>query len=77
MKKFFKWWKVWGQFWGFILVVVSLTFPFLNSSVISYMHNNDWLFILWLTIFFSEIWWYLWQMRIHGWVLPDDISGTH
>lgn len=77
MKKFFKWWKVWGQFWGFILIIFSLSFPLISDGLINYMYNNDWLFIIWLVVFFSEILWYLWQMRKHGWVLPDDINGTH
>jgi hypothetical protein len=77
MKKFLKWWKVWGQVWGFLLLVFTTSFPFLNNTVQHYAKDNAWVGIVWLIMFFGGAAWYSWQMRVHGWKLPEDIRRTH
>jgi hypothetical protein len=77
MKKFLKWWKVWGQVWGFLLLVFTTSFPFLNNTVQHYAKDNVWVGIVWLIMFFGGAGWYSWQMRVHGWKLPEDIRRTH
>lgn len=75
MNKFLKWWKVWGQVWGFLLHVSVVSILMIGF--------NDWVTnstiggILWLVSFFGGAWWYSWQMKIHGWKLPDNIRNTH
>ena len=77
MKKFLKWWKVWGQVWGFLLLVFTTSFPFLNDTLREYTSDNVWAGIIWLILFFGGAAWYAWQMRVHGWELPEDIKNTH
>lgn len=75
MNKFLKWWKVWGQVWGFLLHI-----GLLSTSMIVFeneMRTNDWLGFAWIVIFFGGAIWYAWQMRVHGWKLPEDIRRTH
>ena len=73
MKRFLSWWKVWGQVWGFLLLVVSNTFMLLSD----YNNQYDWFGILFLITFFGGTYWYVWQMRLHKWKLPNDIKETH
>jgi hypothetical protein len=54
MKKFLKWWKVWGQVWGFLLLVFTTSFPFLNDTAREYTNDNVWVGIIWLILCF---WW--------------------
>ena len=77
MKKFLKWWKVWGQFWGFILLVTLLNVILLNDTVRHYAKDNAWVGICWLVLFFGGAIWYAWQSRVHGWRLPENIRQTH
>jgi hypothetical protein len=41
------------------------------------MRVSSWLSILWLVLFFGGASWYAWQMRVHGWGLPQNIKDTH
>lgn len=75
MNKFLKWWKVWGQVWGFLLIVISLNVLIFGFEDL--MRTSDWLGVLWLVMFFGGAAWYAWQMRVHGWKLPEDIRRTH
>lgn len=77
MKKFLNWWKIWGQVWGFVLIVFVLSFTLLNESVQNFVNKNSWAGIVWFILFFGSVGWYSWQMRIHGWRLPEDIKRTH
>jgi hypothetical protein len=77
MKKFLKWWKVWGQVWGFVLLVALLNVIILNNDIQHYAKDNVWVGIVWLIMFFGGAGWYSWQMRVHGWKLPEDIRRTH
>ena len=77
MKKFLKWWKVWGQVWGFLLLVFTTSVPFLNNTIQHYSQHNVWVGIVWFIMFFGGAAWYAWQMRVHGWKLPEDIRRTH
>lgn len=77
MKKFLKWWKVWGQVWGFLLLVASVATPLLNDDIREYADDNVWIGIVWLVMFFGGAGWYAWQMRVHGWEMPEDIRRTH
>jgi len=75
MLKFLQWWKVVGQFWGFILhigISSSLLIGFIDE-----IRKNNWLSIGWLVLFFGGAIWYSWQMRVHGWRLPKNIKETH
>jgi len=75
MKKFLQWWKVAGQLWGFLIVIGTtsgLMIGFTNE-----MRVNVWLSVLWLVLFFGGAAWYAWQMRVHGWELPQNIKDTH
>ena len=75
MKNFKTWWSIWGQFWGFILMIV-----YLNAfwMVFTNEFQNDWRYPLaWLIQFFGLAGWYAWQSRKHGWRLPKDIKDTH
>jgi len=75
MKKFLQWWKVAGQLWGFLIVIGTtsgLMIGFTNE-----MRVNVWLSILWLVLFFGGAAWYAWQMKVHGWELPQNIKDTH
>jgi hypothetical protein len=75
MKKFLQWWKVAGQFWGFVLLIGLLsTLLVLFQEEARY---NAWYGIIWIVIFFGGAGWYVWQMKIHGWELPKDIKDTH
>ena len=75
MNKFLKWWKVWGQVWGFLLIVISLNVLIFGFEDL--MRTSDWFGVLWLVMFFGGAAWYAWQMRVHGWKLPEDIRRTH
>ena len=75
MKKFLQWWKVAGQFWGFVLLIgilCGIMIGFMDE-----MRTNGWISVLWLVVFFGGASWYAWQMRIHGWGLPQNIKDTH
>ena len=75
MGKFLQWWKIAGQLWGFVLLI-----GLLSGLLIGFMDKirvNDWLSLGWLVIFFGGVSWYAWQMRVHGWVLPQNIKDTH
>jgi len=75
LKSFNQWWKVWGQVWGFVGLIVVLNGYFLLLS--DEMQRNEWLAVIWLVLFFGGAGWYSWQMRKHGWRLPKDIKDTH
>ena len=75
MKKFLKWWSVAGQFWGFILHIAILTAMIVGFS--EEAKQNGWVGVLFLVVFFGGVSWYAWQMRVHGWKLPNDIKQTH
>jgi hypothetical protein len=75
MKKFLKWWSVAGQFWGFILHIGILTTMIVGFS--EEAKQNIWIGLLFLAVFFGGAGWYAWQMRVHGWKLPNDIKNTH
>ena len=77
MKKFLKWWKVWGQGWGFLLLVASVATPLLNDDIREFTNGNVWFGIVWLVMFFGGAAWYAWQMRVHGWEMPEDVRRTH
>ena len=75
MKKFLQLWKVTGQLWGF-LIVIGIT----SGMMIGFadeMRVNVWLSVLWLVLFFGGSIWYAWQMKVHGWELPQNIKDTH
>jgi hypothetical protein len=75
MKKFLQWWRVAGQFWGFVLHI-----GLLSTLLVLFQEearHNEWLGIIWLAIFFVGGSWYAWQMKVHGWVLPKNIRDTH
>jgi hypothetical protein len=75
LKSFKNWWRVWGQVFGFLLLIVSLNaFWMIFTSEMKY----DWRYSLtWLIMFFGGAAWYSWQMGVHGWRLPKDIKETH
>lgn len=75
LKRFNQWWKLWGQVWGFVGLIVVLNGYFLILS--DEMQSNEWLAVIWLVLFFGGAGWYVWQMRKHGWRLPKDIRDTH
>ena len=75
LKSFNQWWKVWGQVYGFVGLIVVLNGYFLILS--DEMQNNEWLAVIWLVLFFGGAGWYVWQMKKHGWRLPKDIKDTH
>ena len=75
LKSFNQWWKVWGQVWGFVGLIVVLNAYFLVLD--NEMRENEWLAALWLVLFFGGAGWYSWQMRKYGWRLPKDIRDTH
>ena len=75
MGKFLQWWKIAGQLWGFVLLI-----GLLSGLLIGFMDKirvNDWLSLGWLVLFFGGVSWYAWQMRVHGWSLPQNIKDTH
>ena len=75
MGKFLQWWKFAGQLWGFVLIIglsSGLLIGFMDE-----IRENDWLSLGWLVLFFGSASWYSWQMRVHGWVLPQNIKDTH
>jgi hypothetical protein len=75
MLKFLQWWKIAGQFWGFVLHI-----GLLSGLLIGFMDDmrvSEWLSLGWLVLFFSGAIWYSWQMRVHGWRLPKNIKETH
>lgn len=75
IRSFNNWWKKWGQFWGFILLIFVL-----NGYWMIFQDNfqNDSRYpISWIVLFFGGAGWYIWQMRKHGWRLPKDIKETH
>lgn len=73
--KFNKFWKNWGQLIGFVGIIVYLNAYFLILS--AEMQTNKALAAGWLVSFFVCCGWYAWQMRVHGWRLPEDIKNTH
>ena len=36
-----------------------------------------WAFMVAILLFFGGASWYAWQMRVHGWKLPQNIKDTH
>ena len=77
MKTFLKWWKVWGQVWGFIGLITILTITLENDYTRMLASDTSWFGFVWFGIFFGGCRWYVWQMKIHGWKLPKDIKETH
>jgi hypothetical protein len=75
MKKFLQWWKVAGQLWGFLIVIGTTSGLMIGFA--DEMRVSVWLSILWLVLFFGGAIWYAWQMRVHGWELPQNIKDTH
>jgi hypothetical protein len=75
MRKFLQWWKIAGQLWGFVLLIGLLSG--LLIGFIDEIRVNDWLSLGWLVLFFSGTTWYAWQIKVHGWVLPENIRNTH
>jgi len=75
MKKFLQWWKVAGQLWGFLIVIGTTSGLMIGFA--DEMRVSGWLSILWLVIFFGGAIWYAWQMKVHGWELPQNIKDTH
>lgn len=75
LKSFNQWWKVWGQLWGFVGLIVVLNVYFLLLS--DEMHSNEWLAVIWLVLFFGGAGWYSWQMKKHGWKMSKSIRDTH
>jgi hypothetical protein len=75
MKKFLQWWKVAGQLWGFLIVIGTTSG--LMIAFTDEMRISGWLSALWLILFFGGASWYAWQMKVHGWELPQDIKDTH
>jgi hypothetical protein len=41
------------------------------------MRANSWLSLAWIVLFFGGSIWYAWQMKVHGWKLPENIRNTH
>lgn len=75
MKKLLQWWKIAGQFWGFLLII-GLQSGFMigfNDEI----RANGWLSLGWLVLFFGGASWYAWQMKVHGWKIPQNIRDTH
>jgi hypothetical protein len=77
MKTFLKWWKVWGQVWGFVTLVAILSITIENNYTRMLMSETYWFGFAWIAFFFGGCRWYVWQMKIHGWDLPQDIKDTH
>ena len=75
INKFNKWWKVWGQVWGFLGLIIMLNTYFIVLE--DKMRKDEWLVGVWLVLFFGGAIWYVWQMKKHGWRLPKDIKDTH
>jgi hypothetical protein len=75
MKKFLQWWKVAGQLWGFLIVIGTTSGLMIGFT--DEMRVNGWLSTLWLVLFFGGASWYAWQMKVHGWELPQNIKDTH
>ena len=75
MKKFLQWWKVAGQLWGFLIIIGTTSG--LLIGFIDEIRVNDWLSLGWLVLFFGSSSWYAWQMKVHGWELPQNIKDTH
>ena len=75
MKKFLQWWKVAGQLWGFLIVIGTTSGLMIGFT--DEMRVNGWLSALWLVLFFGGASWYAWQMKVHGWELPQNIKDTH
>lgn len=75
MLKFLQWWKITGQFWGFVLLIGLLSIPLIGY--INEMRENELLPLGWLVLFFGGASWYVWQMKVHGWKLPKNIKETH
>jgi frataxin-like iron-binding protein CyaY len=77
MKTFLNWWKVWGQVWGFVGLVAVLTITFESRDIRILINETPGFGLLWIATFFGGCYWYVWQMKIHGWRLPKDIKDTH
>jgi hypothetical protein len=75
MKKFLQWWKIAGQLWGFVLLIGILSGFMIGFT--DEMRTNGWVSLLWLVTFFGGTSWYAWQMKVHGWELPQNIKDTH
>jgi hypothetical protein len=75
MKKFLQLWKVTGQLWGFLIVIGTTSGMMIGFA--DEMRVNVWLSVLWLVLFFGGAIWYAWQMKVHGWELPQNIKDTH
>ena len=75
MLKLLQWWKIAGQFWGFVLLIGLLSIPLIGF--INEMRENELLPLGWLVLFFGGASWYAWQSKVHGWKLPTNIKETH
>ncbi len=79
IKQFNEWWKVWGQLYGFVGMIVYLNVYFIGLG--DRMQENDTtaiaLTVGWLASFFGLAIWYSWQMRKHGWKMSKSIRDTH
>lgn len=75
MKKFLQWWKVAGQLWGFLIVIGTTSGLMIGFT--DEMRVSEWLSLGWLVLFFGVASWYVWQMKVHGWELPQDLKDTH
>jgi len=77
--RFNNWWKVWGQLYGFVGMIVYLNAYFMLLS--DRMQKDDNIAIAltigWLVSFFGLAGWYSWQMRKHGWKMSKSIRDTH
>lgn len=72
-----KWWKIHGQLIGFLLLVGFITLTGLSSEMQRLGRETAWFSMLWLVVLTGGIVWYVWQMKIHGWRLPNDLKETH
>lgn len=77
MDKFLKWWKTHGQLIGFLLLVGFIILTTFSSEIQRLGRDTDWFSTVWLAILSGGIGWYIWQMKVHGWRLPDDLKDTH
>ena len=75
-RKFIKWWSVWGQLHGFLILVVSLN-AFWMIFLEEMQQEGSIYPLIWIIMFFGGASWYSWQSKKHGWRLPKDIRNTH
>ena len=77
MEKFLKWWKTHGQLIGFLLLVGFIVLTALNPEMQRLGRETAWFSMTWLAILAGGTGWYVWQMKTHGWSLPQDLKNTH